>query len=92
MPSVETLANLCNVLDVSADYILGLTDIDGVRITDPTSQTVQQSDMYEIKTKKKASTIKIPAAARSERNQMHNVTLELTEDQLQALIKSIKGE
>jgi len=26
LPSVETLALLCKVLDVSADYILGLSD------------------------------------------------------------------
>ena len=26
MPSLETLANLCRILDVSADYILCITD------------------------------------------------------------------
>ncbi len=26
MPSIETLAKLCSVLDISADYILGLKD------------------------------------------------------------------
>lgn len=29
MPALDTFANLCAILDVEADYILGLIDIEG---------------------------------------------------------------
>ncbi|MCM1306062.1 MAG: helix-turn-helix domain-containing protein [Bacteroides sp.] len=29
MPALDTFANLCSLLDVEADYILGLIDIEG---------------------------------------------------------------
>lgn len=32
MPALDTLANLCAFLDVSADYILGLEDENGIKI------------------------------------------------------------
>ena len=31
MPALDTLANLCAVLDVSADYLLGLEDETGAK-------------------------------------------------------------
>ncbi len=34
MPSLETFALLCKVIDASADYILGLTDEAGKKITE----------------------------------------------------------
>ena len=34
MPALDTFANLCAILDVEADYILGLIDIEGKKTYD----------------------------------------------------------
>lgn len=82
MPALDTFGNLCEILDVSSDYVLCIEDAGGARITENTPPKAEQ----------KPDLVRLPVAARSKGNTARNITLELTQEQLEQLISEIKGK
>lgn len=77
-PTESAIKNCANFFGVSTDYILGYADEYGNKIEEKKTTTPEK--------------IKLPAVARSKGNKLRNITLELTEEQLNTLIAEIKGE
>lgn len=77
-PKANYITKLALLFNISADYLLGIEDEFGNKI----------EKQKTLKTEK----IKLPAVARSKGNKLRNITLELTEEQLNTLIAEIKGD
>lgn len=77
-PKANYITKLALLFNISADYLLGIEDEFGNKIE-------KQKTLEPEK-------IKLPAVARSKGNKLRNITLELTEEQLNTLIAEIKGD
>lgn len=81
LPALDTLANLCILLDIQPNYILGFEDAHNRQIVDIRPEN-----------KRDDKSIVLPVAARSKGNTARNITLQLTREQMQELIAEIKKE
>lgn len=59
VPSLDTFKNLCILLNISADYLLGLEEIDGTKTELPNNKNTYDNRKYSIRTKNHKDDINI---------------------------------
>lgn len=59
VPSLDTFKNLCILLNISADYLLGLEEIDGTKTELPNNKNTYDNRKYSIRTKNHKGDINI---------------------------------